>query len=218
MVPIFICNFFLERGHYVDTKCIVAMDRVMTWLIMTIKYSVTCHFTCFGWSHTIALNTQNSTHVYLIYIWAMSWESQLFAYAKTKRQISFAVTWIVRYHFFCHTNYQASSHLLYMHSPVSVGPAWKLWRPVFSEQGSFLPILIVRSAREAEVLENRARDRGETLPTEKRFDSNCITPGRWNRHHLSRNVRKPTMWFLTRSDTNQAVQLLQIARGLKFWI
>ena len=35
---------------------------------------------------------------------------------------------------------------------------------------------------------------------------------------LSRNIRKPTMWFLTRSDTNQAVQPLEMARGLKFWI
>ncbi|KAH3827407.1 hypothetical protein DPMN_129344, partial [Dreissena polymorpha] len=34
-----------------------------------------------------------------------------------------------------------------------------------------------RSAREAEELEKRAREKGETLPTEKRFDSNCITPG-----------------------------------------
>ena len=31
-------------------------------------------------------------------------------------------------------------------------------------------------------------------------------------------MRKPTMWFLTRSDTNQALQPLQMARGLKFWI
>ena len=36
--------------------------------------------------------------------------------------------------------------------------------------------------------------------------------------HLSRNMRKPTMWFLTRSDTNQAIQLLEIARVLKFCI
>ena len=33
---------------------------------------------------------------------------------------------------------------------------------------------------------------------------------------LSRNVRKPTMWILTRSDTNQGVQSLEMARGLKF--
>ena len=31
-------------------------------------------------------------------------------------------------------------------------------------------------------------------------------------------MRKPTFWFLTRSDTNQAVQLQKMVRGLKFWI
>ena len=34
-----------------------------------------------------------------------------------------------------------------------------------------------RSAREAEELIKKAQERGEELPTEKRFDSNCITPG-----------------------------------------
>lgn len=37
---------------------------------------------------------------------------------------------------------------------------------------------LFRSAREAEALERKARESGETLPTEKRFDSNCITPGK----------------------------------------
>ena len=36
--------------------------------------------------------------------------------------------------------------------------------------------------------------------------------------HLSPVMRKPTFWFLTWSDTNQAVQLQIIARGLKFRI
>ena len=31
-------------------------------------------------------------------------------------------------------------------------------------------------------------------------------------------MRKPTFWFPTRSDTNQAVQLPKMARGLKFRI
>ena len=31
-------------------------------------------------------------------------------------------------------------------------------------------------------------------------------------------MRKPTMWILTRSDTNQAGQPLKVARGLKFCI
>ena len=36
--------------------------------------------------------------------------------------------------------------------------------------------------------------------------------------HLSRDLRKPTFWFPTWSDTNQAVQLQKMAWGLKFWI
>ena len=35
---------------------------------------------------------------------------------------------------------------------------------------------------------------------------------------LSGIMRKPTFWFLTWSDTNQAVQLQKMARGLKFRI
>ena len=31
-------------------------------------------------------------------------------------------------------------------------------------------------------------------------------------------MRKRTFWFPTWSNTNQAVQLLKMARGLKFWI
>ena len=35
--------------------------------------------------------------------------------------------------------------------------------------------------------------------------------------HMSLPMRKPTMWFPTRSDENLAVQQ-QMARGYKFWI
>lgn len=35
-----------------------------------------------------------------------------------------------------------------------------------------------RSAKEAEEKIKKALDKGEVLPTEARFDSNCITPGR----------------------------------------
>ena len=35
---------------------------------------------------------------------------------------------------------------------------------------------------------------------------------------MSRNVGKPALGILTRSDTNQAVQPLEMARGLKFCI
>ena len=39
-----------------------------------------------------------------------------------------------------------------------------------------------------------------------------------NQLEMSRVMRKPTFWFLTMSDTNQAVQPQKIARGLKFRI
>ena len=36
--------------------------------------------------------------------------------------------------------------------------------------------------------------------------------------HMSRVMRKPTFWFPTWSDTNQAVQSQKMAKGLKFQI
>ena len=42
--------------------------------------------------------------------------------------------------------------------------------------------------------------------------------GSYNHGEISPGVRKPTMWILIRSDTNQAVQPLEMARGLKFCI
>ena len=68
-----------------------------------------------------------------VYKWVPSWENRLFAYAKTKTQISFAVTAklisafifatrIVQSLYFLNTKLQASSHFLWQYSPVSVGP------------------------------------------------------------------------------------------------
>ena len=37
-------------------------------------------------------------------------------------------------------------------------------------------------------------------------------------HYMSLCMRKPTIWVLTRSDTNRAVQPQKIVRSLKFWI
>ena len=72
-----------------------------------------------------------------------------FAYAKTKTQISCAVTAqlisafvfairIVQSLFFLNSKFQASNHLLWLYSPVCVGPGRKPRRPVFSERGSYL--------------------------------------------------------------------------------
>ena len=65
--------------------------------------------------------------------WAESVENQRFAYAKTKTQISFAVTaklisafvfaiWIVQYLFFLNTKFQATSHFQWLYSRGCVRP------------------------------------------------------------------------------------------------
>ena len=70
-------------------------------------------------------------------------------YAKTKTQISFAVTAklisafvfakrIVQSLFYINPKFQASSHLLWLYRPVCVGPGRKPRRLVFSERGSYL--------------------------------------------------------------------------------
>ena len=67
---------------------------------------------------------------------------------KTKTQISFAVTAklisifvfatrIVQSLYFLNTKFQAPSHLLWLYSPVCVGPGRKPRRQVFSERGSY---------------------------------------------------------------------------------
>ena len=70
-----------------------------------------------------------------------------FCICGNKVQISFAVTAklnsafvfatrIIQSLFYLNPKFPASSHLLWLHSPVCVGPGWKPRRPVFSEQGS----------------------------------------------------------------------------------
>ena len=72
------------------------------------------------------------------------------AYAKTKTQISFAVTAklisafvfatrIVHSLYFLKPKFQASSRLLQLYSLVCVGPGRKPRRPVFSQRGSDEP-------------------------------------------------------------------------------
>ena len=86
-------------------------------------------------------------------IWASLWENRIFAYAKTKTQISFAVTaklisafvfaiQIVQSLYYLNPKFQASNYLLWLYSPVCVGPGRNPRRPVFSERGSFMTNII----------------------------------------------------------------------------
>ena len=74
-------------------------------------------------------------------------KSFFFVNAKTKTQIGFAVTAklisvfvfatkLVKFIYFLNTKSQASSHLLWLHSPVCVRPGRKPRRLVFSQRGS----------------------------------------------------------------------------------
>ena len=75
-------------------------------------------------------------------------EKRFFAYAKTKAQISFAVTAklisafvfttrIAQSLSFLNPKFQASNHLVWLYSPIGVGPGRKPRRPVFSQRGSY---------------------------------------------------------------------------------
>ena len=86
--------------------------------------------------------------MWCIIIWATSWENRLFAYAKTKTQISCAVTaqlisafvfaiQIAQSLYYLNLKFQASSHLMWLYSQVCVGPGLKPRRPVFSQRGSY---------------------------------------------------------------------------------
>ena len=85
-------------------------------------------------------------------IWAASGENRIFAYAKTKAQISFAVTAklisafvfatrIVQLFFYLNPKFQASSSFLCLYTSVCVGPGRKPRRPVFSRRGSTVNLL-----------------------------------------------------------------------------
>ena len=61
---------------------------------------------------------------------------QLRGYREADRAFVFA-TYIVQSLYFLNTKFHASSHLMWLYSPVCVGPGRKPQRPVFSQRGSY---------------------------------------------------------------------------------
>ena len=91
-----------------------------------------------------------------VFNWAATWENRIFANAKTKTQISFAVTsklisvfvfatWIVQSLCFLNPKFQVPSHLLRLRSLIYVGPGRKPRRPVFWRRGSIYTVQWRRS-------------------------------------------------------------------------
>ena len=108
-------------------------------------------FLCLSLPYTNTVHTIYMTHTMRkLKIYEPRYEkNRLFAYAKTKTQISFAVTAklisafvftirIVQSLYFLYPEFQVSSHLLWRYSPVCVGPGQKPRRPVFSQRGSYM--------------------------------------------------------------------------------
>ena len=127
------------------------------------------------------------------FIWAATWENRIFAYAKTKTQISFAVTAklisvfvfatrIVQSLFLLSPKFQVSSHLQWLPSPICVTPGRKPRRPVFWRRGSFSYLKI------------------------------------WHCQHMSLILRNRSSGFHTKSGTSLAGQSLKMASDLKFRI
>ena len=56
--------------------------------------------------------------------------------------------WIVQSLFYLNPKFQASSHLLWLYSPVCVGPGRKHRRPVFSQRGSISLLVKFRTGPE----------------------------------------------------------------------
>ncbi|XP_021920765.1 5'-3' exoribonuclease 1 isoform X2 [Zootermopsis nevadensis] len=65
-----------------------------------------------------------------------------------------------------------------------------------------------RSAKEAEILEKKARERGEVLPSDARFDSNCITPGTEFMARLHEQLRYFVTYKVTTDTLWQKVKVI----------
>ena len=88
-----------------------------------------------------------------LFLFEPRYEKPAFCICENKTQISFAVTAkliggfvlairIVQFLFYLNTKFQASGRLLSLCSPVCVRSGRKPRRPVFSERGSFILILV----------------------------------------------------------------------------
>ena len=174
-------------------------------------------FSCRG-SYNLIKNLQcQPKELNMLCKWAATWENRIFAYAKTKTQISFAVTAklisafvfatrIVHSLYFLKPKFETSSHLKWMPSPFCVGPGRKPRRPVFSRRGLKLshrrPLPGIRSVALVKVASRIARplavptlSRGRFLLVKTLFSSkfssrNRVLPGLvWPSHPMLNMVR-----------------------------
>ena len=114
-----------------------------------ISFVVTVKMICvFVFAYAKVRFYHDTAQIMLIYQLSFVMRKPAFAYEKTKTQISSTVTAklisafvfasrIGQSLYFLYAKFQASSHLVWLYSPVCVRPGRKPRRPVFSQRGSF---------------------------------------------------------------------------------
>ena len=135
LYPFFVVCWLFSKPSFIKTRKSVHGTRMpppIVFISPAIKHWVYNKWTGYH-LHTTNWIYSNIILIKRVIIWASSWENRLFAYAKTKTQISVAVTAklisafvfairIVQTLYYLNSKFQASSHLLWLYSPVCVGP------------------------------------------------------------------------------------------------
>ena len=128
-------DFTIYVGVTAQLICTFVFANAKIWFSHHAAQIMTCVRYCKSPKHWDALNEPRHK------------KTDFCAYAKAKTQISFAVTaklisvfvfatWILQSLYFLNPKFQVSSDLVWLYSPVCVGPGRKPRRPVFSQRGS----------------------------------------------------------------------------------
>ena len=136
-------SMHIMAGFYIfgEFRRILLLTRICFWKNCSLSL-VTAHTRI---CNTLILHNK----VFFNIIWAATWENRIFAFAKTKTQISFTVTAklisifvfatrIVQSLYFLNPKFQVPSYLQWLPSPVCVGPGRKPRRPVFWRRVSYV--------------------------------------------------------------------------------
>ena len=75
-----------------------------------------------------------------------------------------------------------------------------------------------RSAKEREENDKKARQKGEILPTDKKFDSNTITPGTDFMVRLDKQLRVSQNYFKGRDSARKICKTINCCRTLMIYI
>ena len=146
----------LTQGRYIETRNLAIKSLTLSQLSYRCSLTMICdriqkepYHLYESVSHSITKEEKFIVPKKYPYDMSLVMRKPAFCCTKTKAQISFAVTaklistfvfatCIVQSLYFLNTKFQASSQLLWLYSPVSVGSGRKPRRPVFPQRGLYL--------------------------------------------------------------------------------